>query len=201
VARDPVQLKKETAGTNGDAVAVICAVLMPLSGIIDCELRITPSFPGIMRLTSAARDRCRNGAATTGKYWKQNAWVSPATKMLLADAKFYQVEQLRIASGVIPGQESNLSLTYSLPTALPGQSLYDLHRHGVNPPLIPGGTRFQDTGGKVAFNILYCDGHVKTAIAKGRGLHRHSAAVPRVSNCLKSKRSPKPGFAGASCVR
>lgn len=140
---------------------------MPGYGI-NFEPRMTPSFPAIMGLTSSANDRLRNGAVTTGKYWKQSQWVGPAQKMLLADSKFYVVEQLRIAAGPMPGQEANLALSYSSP-ALPGQAMYDWYRHGTVPPMDPGTTRFKPEGGKVAYNILYCDGHVATAISKEEG--------------------------------
>ena len=133
------------------------------------EPRMTPSYPGHMGLTSTARDRVRNGTATQGKYWKQTAWTSPATRMLLADSKLYIVEQLRLDTGAaFPGQEVKMGAPYSSP-ALFGQSYYDWHRHGAKPPVLAGTTRFEGKGGKVAFNILYCDGHVATAITKEEG--------------------------------
>jgi len=133
------------------------------------EPRMTPSYPGHMGLTSSIRDRCRTGAATTGKYWKQTAWTSPATRMLLADSRLYIVEQLRLDTGAaFPGQEAKQGVVYSSP-ALFGQSYYDWHRHGKKPPMEPGTTRFANTGGKVQFNILYCDGHVAPALSKEDG--------------------------------
>ena len=133
------------------------------------EPKMTPSWPGHMGLTSSLRDRARTGTALQGKYWKQTAWTSPATRMLLADSKFYIVEQLRLDTGAeFPGQEARMGVVYSSP-ALFGQSYYDWHRHGNTPPVLPGTTRFAPKGGKVAFNILYCDGHVSTALSKEEG--------------------------------
>jgi prepilin-type N-terminal cleavage/methylation domain-containing protein/prepilin-type processing-associated H-X9-DG protein len=133
------------------------------------EPKMTPSYPGHMGLTSSVRERCRNGAATTGKYWRQTAWTSPSTRMLLADSRLYIVEQLRLDfNAAFPGQEARMGVVYSSP-ALFGQSYYDWHRHGTKPPILAGTTRFEDKGGKVQFNILYCDGHVSAALSKEDG--------------------------------
>jgi prepilin-type N-terminal cleavage/methylation domain-containing protein/prepilin-type processing-associated H-X9-DG protein len=134
------------------------------------EPRITASWPGHMGLTIPSKDfRVRNGNATTGKYWKQTAWTSPSTRMLLADSKLYIVEQLRLDHNAeFPGQEARMGVVYSSP-ALFGQAYYDWHRHGTNPPVQPGTTRFSPKGGKVSFNILYCDGHVSAALSKEEG--------------------------------
>ena len=138
------------------------------------EPKMTPSWPGHMGLTSlpagsAAKNRVRNGNVTSGRYFKQTEWTSPSTRMLLADSKFYMVEQLRLDTGAeFPGQEAKMGAAYSSP-ALFGQAYYDWHRHGTTPPVQPGTTRFAAKGGKVAFNILYCDGHVTTALSKEEG--------------------------------
>lgn len=95
--------------------------------------------------------------------------MKPAEKMLLADAKFYSVEQLRLANGdPIPGQEWRLNFTYSSPAQF-GENGYDMYRHGKNPPVMAGTTRMDPKQGKIAFNILYCDGHVETAITYDQG--------------------------------
>jgi prepilin-type processing-associated H-X9-DG protein len=141
---------------------------MPGYGI-NFEPKITTSFPGYMGLTSSARDRLRNGSTATGKYWKQTAWVRPAEKMLLSVAKFYIVEQLRLADGQPnPGQEWRLGVSYSSPAQF-GENMYDKYRHGINPSIMKGTTRFDPKGGKMAYNILYCDGHVTTAITYDEG--------------------------------
>ena len=126
-------------------------------------LTSTPALGG------AAKNRIRNGNVTSGRYFKQNEYKSSATRMLLADSKLYIVEQLRLDTGAeFPGQEVKMGAPYSSP-ALFGQSYYDWHRHGAKPPVLAGTTRFEGKGGKVAFNILYCDGHVATAISKEEG--------------------------------
>jgi len=129
------------------------------------EPKITPHYPANNALTlPSAVNRARNGADSTGTYFKQSQWVRPSEKMLLADAKFYQVEQLILQTGTkLPGQDARLNFTYSTP-ALGGQNTLDVYRHGKPSPIEAGTTRFSMQGGKVAFNILYCDGHVSTVI-------------------------------------
>jgi prepilin-type processing-associated H-X9-DG protein len=43
-----------------------------------------------------------------------------------------------------------------------GQTLVDIFRHGTKPALAQTGASalYQDSGGKIAYNMLYCDGHV-----------------------------------------
>ena len=47
--------------------------------------------------------------------------------------------------------------------ALGGQNTLDIYRHGKPSAIEAGTTRLSTRGGKVAYNILYCDGHVTTA--------------------------------------
>jgi prepilin-type processing-associated H-X9-DG protein len=43
------------------------------------------------------------------------------------------------------------------------ETTFDFYRHGVYPGLKPGTTdEFNPVGGKVAFNVLFCDNHVAT---------------------------------------
>jgi prepilin-type N-terminal cleavage/methylation domain-containing protein/prepilin-type processing-associated H-X9-DG protein len=86
-----------------------------------------------------------------------------AQRALVMDSQFWLAEAQAPPGGVIPGQRVfDTSYTYS--PGVVGQTLTDFYRHGKPPKLKragPGG--YYDTfGGKVAFNILYCDGHVTT---------------------------------------
>jgi prepilin-type processing-associated H-X9-DG protein len=46
-----------------------------------------------------------------------------------------------------------------------GESSYDFYRHGTYPRKA-NATQFSPKGGKIAFNILFADGHVRTAISR-----------------------------------
>lgn len=105
-----------------------------------------------------------------GNFFKASQWTKPSERLLLADGKFYSLEQLPMTSGtVLPGQEGRMDITYSSP-AIAGQNGLDCYRHGKNPGLEGGGsTRIKTSGGKVGYNILYCDGHVATSIDRTDG--------------------------------
>jgi prepilin-type processing-associated H-X9-DG protein len=51
-----------------------------------------------------------------------------------------------------------------------GYNSIDRYRHGKYPPLINGGLTFDDTKGRVSFNILYGDGHVSEAQSIAQGM-------------------------------
>ncbi len=61
-----------------------------------------------------------------------------------------------------------LLITYSSP-AQPGQNTLDIYRHGKPGRIMPGTTQFDPKDGKPSYNILYCDGHVSTAITAEEG--------------------------------
>lgn len=97
-----------------------------------------------------------------GNFIKQRVYGrTGAQRALVCDSRFWALEsQPAPASGVIPNQPNvQNSVTYTQAT---GQTLADLYRHGKFPPSI--GNEFSNRGGKVSFNILYCDGHVSTVL-------------------------------------
>jgi prepilin-type N-terminal cleavage/methylation domain-containing protein/prepilin-type processing-associated H-X9-DG protein len=135
------------------------------------EPRITSTHPATGAGTPW-RDKAWRVTWTTppmaGNFFKQTQWVSPSEKMLMADGKFFTIEQLPMTSGnELPGQESNLSITYT--GGLPGENTYDSYRHGLSPGRAGNTTVLNRKGGKVAFNILYVDGHVATATDRLEG--------------------------------
>jgi len=102
---------------------------------------------------------------TQGTWYKQGKFTHPSQRALCGDGLFWLLEALAtFPSGLIPGQNASYNTqTYTAS----GQTLFDFYRHGVYPPNL--GTTFRSDGGKVAFNILYADGHVSTAIDRRDG--------------------------------
>ena len=50
--------------------------------------------------------------------------------------------------------------------------MIDTYRHGTYPHLSPTNSQnFSKFGGKPAFNILYCDGHVETSTVQSEAFH------------------------------
>jgi len=114
---------------------------------------------------------------TAGKWYKLKAWTRPAERALVADTRYWVLEaQAAPLNGKIPGQQLPSSsaggATWASPTTN-GQTLYDFYRHGKLPPLAVGGTSgngyYSPDGGRVAFNVLYADGHVVTLNSRQDG--------------------------------
>lgn len=121
-----------------------------------------PSRSGSTTNTASSEKAIIAPGFVVGQWFRATQWTRPSERLLLADGKFWNVEQLVMTTGTqLPGQEGNMGITYSSP-ALPGQNGLDCYRHG-KPPGVESGTRWKAQGGKVAYNILYCDGHVATS--------------------------------------
>jgi prepilin-type N-terminal cleavage/methylation domain-containing protein/prepilin-type processing-associated H-X9-DG protein len=134
------------------------------------EPRMTASYPPFGTYTNPTKDRAIIVSWSKGKFFKQSQWVSPSTKLLLADSRFYSVEQLAITNANateadIPAQAWNMNVTYH--SSAPGENTLDVYRHGKYPDrAVAPVNAFKKDGGKVAINILYCDGHVATETSK-----------------------------------
>jgi prepilin-type N-terminal cleavage/methylation domain-containing protein/prepilin-type processing-associated H-X9-DG protein len=100
---------------------------------------------------------------TQGKWYKQTQFTRPSERALMGDSRWTHLEARRPGSeAAIPGQPLlQRQATYAPSTA--NNTLYDMYRHGKYPP-VENVTNFSPVGGKVAFNILYADGHVLTAV-------------------------------------
>ncbi len=106
---------------------------------------------------------------SVGKWYKSKAWTKPSERALVSDARFWLLEAQAVPlNGQIPGQGLNgqNGFTYS-GNANDGQALYDFYRHGKYPPMAEtltatGDGRYSANGGKVAYNVLFADGHVTT---------------------------------------
>jgi prepilin-type N-terminal cleavage/methylation domain-containing protein/prepilin-type processing-associated H-X9-DG protein len=118
----------------------------------------------------------RNTSCFIQNYWngRPDQWIGNWQKQttygrkgpqrcLVADSQYWLAEaEAPPTSGPLPGQKifDPGPVTYSLS----GQTMIDVYRHGKYPKVRVGGSSgfYNTVGGKVAFNVLYCDGHVNT---------------------------------------
>jgi prepilin-type N-terminal cleavage/methylation domain-containing protein/prepilin-type processing-associated H-X9-DG protein len=101
--------------------------------------------------------------AETGASYRQNVYGrNGSERCLVADGRLWALECEAPPVAGIPAQPIPDPAVFS---TLPGQTTMAVYRHGKAPDRAasPAGT-YAKTGGKVAFNILYCDGHVATAM-------------------------------------
>ncbi len=113
-----------------------------------------------------------------GNFLKAKTWSRPAERMLVADCKFWRASaylpppngpwpQAVVAQPIL----SNSSLDPATSVQFDAQTtVIDIYRHGKYPGTIAN-YRFDPRGGKIAFNVLYCDGHVASA-TNGREAYR-----------------------------
>jgi prepilin-type N-terminal cleavage/methylation domain-containing protein/prepilin-type processing-associated H-X9-DG protein len=115
-----------------------------------------------------------------GTWYKFKAWSHPAERALVADSRFWIIEaQACPLNEQIPGQGtySDATTWSSSDGGSGGQTMYDFYRHGSYPKLIEA-DRFNPNGGKVAFNVLYADGHVKTLIDRSEAYRASRMRFP-----------------------
>lgn len=108
--------------------------------------------------------------ATTGKWYKINQVSRPAERAFLGDSYYYFLKAPTMPSPVV-ASEADLPGQAALAvnaTVKPGQCTYDYYRHGAYPR--SDGTTFDSKGGKIAYNILYFDGHVTKAVSRQEGI-------------------------------
>jgi prepilin-type N-terminal cleavage/methylation domain-containing protein/prepilin-type processing-associated H-X9-DG protein len=104
-----------------------------------------------------------------GRWYKFKAWTNPAERALVADCRLWVLEaQSAPKDGTIPAQYA-LTDQVAWDDPITGhQTLYDFYRHGKYPAFVPP-NKFSDKGGKVGFNILFADGHVRTVSTAAEG--------------------------------
>lgn len=103
-----------------------------------------------------------------GNFLKATTWTRPAERMLVADSRFWIAASNRAPTlaSYPPAVVAQPRLTNDTPgigdvfSTGGRQTLVDIYRHGRYPKIV--GTNFDPTGGKIAYNILYCDGHVRS---------------------------------------
>jgi prepilin-type N-terminal cleavage/methylation domain-containing protein/prepilin-type processing-associated H-X9-DG protein len=107
--------------------------------------------------------RIANG--TKGRFMRITKVKSPSNRMLVADNLYWLVLLKTESNANNYGWQSVIQLHTTLPNS------YDFHRHGKYPrtrfiasPIV--GNVYEKNGGKVAYNILYADGHVVTSVDK-----------------------------------
>jgi len=99
----------------------------------------------------------------SGRWYKARQYTQAQERALVADAAFWLLEvQAAPLNGQIPGQKFyEVTTTWYAPTGN-GQTLYDFYRHGKFPAPDPNGAApgvYRSSGGKVGYNVLFCDGH------------------------------------------
>jgi prepilin-type N-terminal cleavage/methylation domain-containing protein/prepilin-type processing-associated H-X9-DG protein len=119
-----------------------------------------PSLGGVYPMPA---ERAELGNGATGRFFRQTEWTHAAERCLCADSRFWAAEADKVPAAlsyppaVVPQSDINNSATYNGQ----GQTLIDIYRHGTYPGDSAAGT-LDPNGGSIAFNILYCDGHVTT---------------------------------------
>jgi prepilin-type N-terminal cleavage/methylation domain-containing protein/prepilin-type processing-associated H-X9-DG protein len=114
-----------------------------------------------------------NGTVKTPVGWlKTNRYTHPAERALIGDCN-YQILlawPAPLPAGSFPSQHANAPDTGDdgKNSTIVGQTTFDWYRHGKYPGLLVGGGDgyFDKNGGKVAYNILYADGHVASSTDK-----------------------------------
>ncbi len=150
-----------------------------------------PAFGKTIKPTDKAQWRSFTGGH--GNFFKQTQWTHSSERGLVGDANFYVLQEIDDQDSYIltdptrvPPQKIWNPLTiWSTSIPYTGQIDYDFYRHGSYPPIgtingsqslldgnnkthLPsyGGIKY---GGKVKYNLLYCDGHASTLVTIPEG--------------------------------
>jgi len=101
-----------------------------------------------------------------GQFFRAVKWgKNGANRCLIADSRFWASESnpppalTTFPPAVAPQSNINATDTYTANN----QTMIDIYRHGKRPGPGPVAKTLDPYGGKIAFNILYADGHVATA--------------------------------------
>lgn len=134
--------------------------------------RLVTFPPEIQNATTYQNEYAVHATTDTfpGNFLKAKTWTDGSRRMLVADSKFWLAQADRpptltsyppgvVAQPVLANSSANPASAHQFDT---GTTVVDIYRHGTYPKS-PDGIFFSPTGGKVAFNILYADGHVTTS--------------------------------------
>lgn len=96
-----------------------------------------------------------------GKYYKKTQWTKPSERLLMADANLWLLGFVPVGT---PGSALAPQNAARALASTGGASNIDRYRHGKYPRIVGSGSAaiFSLNGGKVSFNVLYCDGHAAT---------------------------------------
>lgn len=132
-----------------------------------------PRDPHAMPGRAEMQVRWRNSSTWTfpGKAYKVSQWTQASERMLLADATLWFFEFKAVPAG---GKIAPLGVGQVNSGAWPGGNNYDRYRHGKYPETEVAQfnaalRQYKPTGGKVAYNVAFADGHAATLtdIAQG----------------------------------
>jgi prepilin-type processing-associated H-X9-DG protein len=91
-----------------------------------------------------------------GNFFKQNQWTNSSGRALLADNAYWVLEVDQ------PNADGTIPPTYAPEGSLfPLGATYSFWRHGRFPK-VKGGQYVMNNSGQVAYNVMFCDGHVST---------------------------------------
>jgi prepilin-type N-terminal cleavage/methylation domain-containing protein/prepilin-type processing-associated H-X9-DG protein len=110
--------------------------------------------------------------AQPGRWYKMTEWKQPAERMLVADSFSWLLECYAPPGNTAPDQ----------PVPGGGATLYasyDFYRHGRYPPIKNGNVYDgSSTRQKVAYNVLFCDGHSATLSSREAGFRAARMKFP-----------------------
>jgi prepilin-type processing-associated H-X9-DG protein len=118
-----------------------------------------------------------------GTWYKQKEYTTAAERALVADCRAYVMEATQtLSANAFLGQPDlnspgGTSFWVSSSGPQEGESSYDYYRHGTYPRRA-NPQQFSPKGGKVGFNILFADGHVRTAIDRQEGFKAFRMRFP-----------------------
>jgi prepilin-type processing-associated H-X9-DG protein len=120
----------------------------------------TPTYPQSGGVKPPGRETQMRWAGTSfiGRYYRRSQWTKPAERMLMADSNFWLFDFQPTLTTIAP---QNATRVYNTNV---GANHIDRYRHGKYPNITGSGASavFNPRGGKVAFNVLYVDGHATT---------------------------------------
>ena len=111
-----------------------------------------------------------------GRWYKYSAYTSAAERALVADCRAYVLEASGATGpGAFIGQVNILSIGaaggtfWAASTGIsPGESSYDVYRHGKYPPMVSA-NQYSPNGGQIGYNVMFADGHVSKLLTREEG--------------------------------
>jgi prepilin-type processing-associated H-X9-DG protein len=116
-----------------------------------------PALSGI-DVNVAIDDPVENGIV--GKWPKFKHYSPSADRCLVIESNLWLVWIVNTDASHKIWRQISYNTAYAVGWDTPGWNSIDRYRHGVYPRIQPDGY-FDDKGGRVAYNILYADGHVQ----------------------------------------